>query len=77
MVAVVVEFGPFVCLDGVLDGERMQPELPGEGGQVVCRRRVQIDPDDGARVGPEPGAGLVDAEALGRQPTIDVKAGLQ
>jgi hypothetical protein len=41
---VALDLGPLVRLDGVLDGQRVQPELRGHGGELLLGGRVQPDP---------------------------------
>ena len=45
---VPLQLGPLMGLDGVLDGERMQPEELGESGELGLVRLVQPDPDETA-----------------------------
>ena len=57
MSLVALELGPLVGLDGVLDGERVQPEDVGDLGDLVLGRLVQADPDEVAGLaGPGRGA---------------------
>jgi hypothetical protein len=45
VIGVAVQFGPLMALDGVLDRERVQPELLGQDGQVSVVGVVQVEPD--------------------------------
>lgn len=47
-VVVALQLGPLVGLDGVLDGERVKPELPGDTGEFGLARLVQTDPHEPA-----------------------------
>ena len=54
-VVVALQLGPLVGVDGVLDGQRVQPELLGDTGEFGLGRLVQPDPDEAA-VARAPGA---------------------
>ena len=43
--AVAVQLGPLVLVYGVLDGQRMQPELVTQHRQVVAVGVAQVEPD--------------------------------
>ena len=47
-VAVALELRPLVGVDGVLDGEGVEVEGPGDVVELVRRRLVQTDPDEAA-----------------------------
>jgi hypothetical protein len=47
-VVVPFQLGPLVCVDGVLDGQRVQPELRGDTSEFGFRRLVQADPGEAA-----------------------------
>ena len=47
-VVVALQLGPLVGVDGVLDGQRVQPELRGDTGEFGLGRLVQTDPDEAA-----------------------------
>jgi hypothetical protein len=49
-VVVALELGPLVGVDGVLDGQRVQPVVLGDGAQLVLGRRVEPEPDEAAPV---------------------------
>src|SRR6202034_743143 len=42
---VAIQFGPLVVVDGVLHGQRMQPEFVAQYGQVVAVGVAQVKPD--------------------------------
>ena len=42
---VAVELGPLVLVHGVLDGQRVQPELLAQHGEVVAVGVAQVQPD--------------------------------
>ncbi|GGX43410.1 hypothetical protein GCM10010353_68090 [Streptomyces chryseus] len=42
-VAVALQLGPLMRMDGVLDRERVQPERPGTLLQLLLARLVQAD----------------------------------
>ena len=48
VVAVLHHFGPLVALLEVLDGERVEPELRYQQGEVLFRRLVNVQPQDPA-----------------------------
>jgi hypothetical protein len=73
VVGVPVQLGPLVRLDGVLDGERMQPELIADLDDVLGRWRAQVDPDDGVGIGQVVGD-IFDREVLLLQPSVAVAA---
>ena len=71
MIGVAVQFGPLVALDGVLDRERVQPELLGQDGQVSVVGVVQVQPDRHPLL-PEELADLGDREAVHLQRSLAV-----
>ena len=72
---VVVELGPLVGLERVLDGQLVQAELVGQLVELVARRAAQVDPDH--RVGPFEVVGDVgDREVLGLQHALAVHPGV-
>ena len=68
--AVLLELGPLMGLEGVLDGEVVQAELRLELPQEVEARLVQADPDHMAGLA-RPFAGLLDRD-LGHAPAADI-----
>ena len=66
VVGVEVELGPLVRLEGVLDGELVEPELGGERLELAGGGVAHVDPDDGIRIG-QAGLELRGVEVLGRQ----------
>ena len=72
MIGVTVQFGPLVTLDGVLDRERVQPELLGQDGQLSVVGIVQVEPDRHPLL-PEELADLGDGEALHLQRSVAVE----
>ena len=75
MGGVVVELGPLVGLERVLDRERVQAQLVGQLVQLVARRAAQVDPDH--RVRPFQVVGdLGHREALGLQHALAVHPGV-
>ena len=71
MIGVAVQFGSLVALDGVLDRERVQPELVGEDGQLGVVGIVQVEPDRHPLL-PEELADLGDREAVHLQRSLAV-----
>ncbi len=47
-VVVALQLGPLVGLDGVLHGQRVQPELTGDAGEFGLGRLVEADPHEAA-----------------------------
>ena len=72
VIGVPVQFGPLMALDGVLDRERVQPELLGQDGQVSVVGVVQVEPDRHPLL-PEELTDLGDSEALHLQRSVAVE----
>src|SRR5690606_3377044 len=67
-VVVALQLGPLMGLDGVLHGQRVQPELPGDPREFGLRRLVQADPHEAAVAAHQPHGLLRVQRSLGRQP---------
>jgi hypothetical protein len=70
-VVVPLQLGPLVRVDGVLHGQRVQPELLGDPGEFLIGRLVQTDPCEAAiaahvvhRLTGSQTAGVLDPSAL-------------
>src|SRR5918998_4120878 len=49
-IPVVLQLGPLVGVRRILDRQPVQAELPGDGGELLCRRLVEADPCNPAPV---------------------------
>ena len=70
MSLVPLELGPLVGVEGVLDGQRVQPELLLDRRQLRLARLVQADPDEVARLAGE----LAHAAELAGRQVVDDRA---
>ena len=76
VVLVAVDLRPLAVLQGVLDGELVQPQLVLEVVEVRLGRVGEVDPD-GAALGLEVVADLGEREPLRHEPPAPVRAGLR
>ncbi len=74
MARVVVDLRPLVRLERVLDGQRVQPQLVGQPGEVGGVGREEVDPHDRVLVR-EPFGDVGDREVLVGQHAVAVGAG--
>jgi hypothetical protein len=72
VVLVAVQLGPLMLLDGVLDGQRVQPELLGDDLQVLLVGLAQVQPHHRVRL-LEEGGDLGGREVLGLQHPLAVQ----
>jgi hypothetical protein len=75
VVLVAVQLGPLMLLDGVLDGQRVQPELLGDDLQVLLVGLAQVQPHHRVRLLEEVGD-LGGREVLGLQHPLAVQPGV-
>jgi hypothetical protein len=71
---VAVKLRALMFLHGLLDGQRMQPELLAQHGQVAVVRVTQVQPDGDRLIG-QVITDLGDGETLELEPAVPVKPG--
>ncbi len=71
-VVVALELGPLVGDDRVLDGQFVQAELLGQGGDIALVRPVHADPGHALGLGVQRGVGLGEGGGRGDAVAVDV-----